>query len=454
MTPRFLPTACLLGIVSASVVTVPAATLTYLDNGRIRLGLDLEMGGAVTYLAESGGGSNMINSWDHGRQVQLSFYSGPVPFQPPGSMLDRNWKALGWNPIQAGDAFGHGSKVTRWSNDGKTIRVRCVPLIWPLNNVPAQCAFEISYTLAFNTVEVASRLINARLDHAQYAGRAQELPAIYSNGTWYKLVSYLGGQPFTGGAPATLVDLNDNKGWPWLNFYGTEHWAALLDKNDRGFGVFEPDVCQFGGGFAGQPKGVGGPKDSQTGYIAPNLDEILDYNISYQFRYVLILGSLNEIRHYACGHSPPPHGPRWVFKADRRHWTYRDTTDAGWPIKGELRVALGHPGAALLSPPTFWPAQQAPAFQMEAALDAGREVLLMIEPMTDAHRQRSTDQSGPPPTWLGPVRIPITPDGKYRRYQTNLAGLAGYSGPLKRVKLILPDGKGVAKFRSIEFKGE
>src|ERR1022692_4619487 len=228
----FLP-ACVLGMLFASAATPLAANLTYLDNGRIRLGLDLEMGGAITYLAESGGGSNMINSWDHGRQVQLSFYSGPVPFQPPGTTLDPSWKGLGWNPIQAGDAFGHGSKVTRWKNDGKTIRVRCVPLIWPLNNVPAECIFEVTYRLAGKTVEVANRLINARLDHTQYAGRTQELPAVYSNGTWYKLVSYVGDRPFAGGAPATLVDLNDGKGWPWLTFYGTEHWAALLDKNDR-----------------------------------------------------------------------------------------------------------------------------------------------------------------------------------------------------------------------------
>ncbi len=429
----------------ASAAMALAANVTYLDNGRIRLGLDLEMGGAITYLAESGAGSNIINSWDHGREVQLSFYSGPVPFQPPGTTLDPSWKDLGWNPIQAGDAFGHGSKVTRWKNDGKTIHVRCVPLIWPLNNVPAQCMFEATYRLAGNTVEVANRLINGRLDHTQYSGRSQELPAIYSNGTWYKLVSYVGDKPFAGGAPTTLVDLNDGKGWPWLNFYGTEHWAALLDKNDRGLGIFEPDVCQFGGGFAGTPKGAGGPKDDPTGYIAPNLDEILDYNITYQFHYVLIVGSLDEIRHYACGHAGPASAPRWVFKADRQHWIYHDTTDAGWPIKGELRVPLGPAGAALLSPMTFWPAQKAPGFQMEAALDAGRDVSLMIQPMTDASRPDSTK-------WIGPIRIPVKPDGKFRHYEINLANLAGYRGPMKRVKLILPGGSGFARFRSIKFK--
>jgi len=411
--------------------------MTYLDNGQIRLGLDLDMGGAVTYLAESGGGSNMINSWDHGRQVQLSFYSGPVPFHPPGTRLDPSWRALGWNPIQAGDAFGHGSRVTYFKNNGRTIHLRCVPLIWPLNNVPAECVFECAYQLAGKTVEVDNRLVNARSDHTQYAGRDQELPAVYSNGAWYKLVSYTGDQPFTGGAPTTLVDLNDGKGWPWLTFYGTEHWAALLDKNDHGLGVFEPDACHFGGGFAGKPKGVGGPKNDQTGYIAPNLDEILDDNITYSFHYVLIVGSLDDIRRYASKHARPVSAPRWIFKKDRQHWIYQNTTDAGWPIKRELRVTLGPPDAALLSPETLWAAQKAPTFQMEAALDSGREVSLMLQSSRHA--------------WLGPVQIPIIPDGRYRRYQTNLSALTGYSGAMSRVKLILPQGESVARFRAIGF---
>lgn len=420
-------------------MTAAAANLTFLDNGRIRLGADLDMGGAVSYLGKSGG-SNMINDWDHGRQVQLSFYSGPVPFQPPGSTLDPAWKMLGWNPIQAGDAFGHGSKIIRCQNDGKTIRLRCVPLIWPLKDVPAECAFEVTYKLADNAVEVDCLLLNARSDHAQYSGRSQELPAVYSNGSWYKLVSYLGAEPFTGAPAATLVDLNDGRGWPWLTFRGTEHWAALLDRNNQGLGVFEPGVCQFSGGFAGAPKGSGGAHDGQTGYIAPNLDEILDYNITYHFHYALVIGSLDEIRRYACEHSSRQAGPRWVFKADRQHWIYQDTTDAGWPIRGELRVATGHTNAALLSPVTFWRAQAAPGFEMEASFTAGNEVLLMVQPATGAE------------TWLGPVRIPIKPDGKYRRYQTDLSGMTGFNGAMERVKLVLPASRGIARFRSIRFR--
>lgn len=412
--------------------------MTYLDNGRIRLGLDLDMGGAVRYLADTPAGSNMINSKDHGRQVQLSFYSGPVPFQPPGATLDPNWRGLGWNPIQAGDAFGHGSRVTRWKNDGHRITVRCVPLIWPLNNIPAECVFESTYKLAKNVVEVDNRLIIARSDHTQYPARGQELPAVYSNGRWYKLVSYVGDEPFTGGPPTVLVDRNDHKGWPWLNFFGPEHWAALLDENNFGIGVFESDACQFGGGFFGNLKGVGGPEDDQTGYVAPNLNEILDYNITYQFHYDLIVGNLDEIRRYAVSHARVVGAPHWTFRSDRQHWTYQGTTDAGWPIKRELRIKLAPSESHLFSPETLWTDGKARVFQMDAAFDAGKQVSVEFE--------RTSGGSA------GPFIIAINANGKYSHYETDLTGVAVYSGPFRRVKVTLPAGAGWAKIRAIGFK--
>ena len=43
----------------------------YIENDSIRLGVNLDLGGAVTYLAEHGR-KNLINSFDWGRQVQMS----------------------------------------------------------------------------------------------------------------------------------------------------------------------------------------------------------------------------------------------------------------------------------------------------------------------------------------------------------------------------------------------
>jgi len=60
------------------------AQMSWLDNGQIRFGADLTIGGAITYLADSDEKVNVVNSHDWGRQVQMSFYCGPNPFEPDG----------------------------------------------------------------------------------------------------------------------------------------------------------------------------------------------------------------------------------------------------------------------------------------------------------------------------------------------------------------------------------
>ena len=88
-----------------------SARMSYLDNGVIRLGVDLNLGGAITYLSRSGTEQNLVNSYDCGRQIQMSYYSGPVPFAVAGKQPKPEWRFIGWNPIQVGDAFGNSSKL-------------------------------------------------------------------------------------------------------------------------------------------------------------------------------------------------------------------------------------------------------------------------------------------------------------------------------------------------------
>ena len=90
-----------------------ADPMRYIENDRLKVGFNLAIGGAVVYLEDKKHNSgNMINSYDWGRQIQLSYYSGPVPFiGPNGEQPSSNWAGLGWNPIQAGDCGGYGSRV-------------------------------------------------------------------------------------------------------------------------------------------------------------------------------------------------------------------------------------------------------------------------------------------------------------------------------------------------------
>jgi hypothetical protein len=427
--------------------------ISWLDNGQIRLGVDLSIGGAITHLSDATTKVNMINSHDWGRQIQMSFYSGPVPFVPDGATVAPNWKGLGWNPIQSGDCYGFRSRIVEHRNDGETLYVRSVPQHWPLKNVPGQCEFECWFRLEGPTVQATSRLNNHRSDQTQYPARSQELPAVYTNGPWYKLVSYLGSQPFTGAAPTVLVDRKDGKGWPWRTFYSPEHWAALVDKNDRGVGIYLPGACAFTGGFSGQ-KGEGGPKDGPTGHMTPRHIEILDHNIVFTYQYSLIVGSLKEIRKYVYNRHGKGALPQWRFAADRQHWLYRNADDDGWPIRDCLVVRMGSKDAALVSPKTCWQAEEAPRLYVRAAFETeATSATVAFRPFDDVDAgdwPAWGESRRPRPGPVGRASFAIQGDGQVRTIEIDLSAHQDYRGPMTQLQLLLP-GEGSAKIYSVGF---
>jgi hypothetical protein len=393
--------------------------MSYLDNGEIRIGVNLDLGGAITYLSKSGSQVNLINSYDWGRQVQMSHYSGPVPFTPGGKQPNKAWAGLGWNPIQSGDCFGNRSRVVESRNDGKRLYVKCIPMQWPLNNEPGECTFECWIHMQGHAAQVRSRMVNHRSDKTQYPGRDQELPAVYTNGPWYRLITYSGDHPFTGEALSQIPGR-----FPWSGWQATENWAALVNDEGWGLGVWHPGVYSFIGGFAGKP-GAGGPKDGPTGYIAPLHDEIIDHNIEYEYRYVLILGSLEEIRQYVYEHSPKSTPPAYRFEKDRQHWHYIDATDTGWPIRGELKVLLEGSHPRLIGPPGFWLAREAPRLHIQAAFHTGdRSAAVFWKRHDDPHFTPTKS-----------VTFEAVPDGKYHDYEVDLASSPEYRGAITGLRL-------------------
>lgn len=352
--------------------------ISWIENDKIKLGINLGLGGAVTYLAEHGK-PNLINSADWGRQVQMSFYSFPIPFHPEGHDMQESWHFIGWNPIQSGDCYGNRSVILTHENTGDAVYVKCIPMHWPLDNVPGECTFETWYRLDGVRVIISARINNNRPDKTPYAARSQELPAVYTNGEWYKLVSYIGCNPFTDDGTEVLVDLDDGKGWPWIGFRPTENWAALVDKNNYGLGVYNPDTNNFIGGFAGK-KGVGGPKDGPTGYISPLLSEVLDYNIVYDYHYELIAGTVDEIRRNVYSVSKKSSEKLFEFKDTRSHWSYRNITDGGFPADGCLEFNFGD-GGTLVSPSLYWKTDEFNAVEIDAEFISGNNIPAELELM-------------------------------------------------------------------------
>ena len=269
---------------------------------------------------------------------------------------------IGWNPIQTGDDFGHASRVLEHRNDGSTLYVKCVPMQWPLDDVPGECTFECWITLDGAAVQVRSRLDNARTDKTQYTARRQELPAVYVNGPYDRLLAYTGDQPFSGGALMRIAKPASEPG-PWTRWNSAENWSALVRDDGWGLGVWHPGCFSFGGGFAGPP-GKGGPHDAPTGYISPGHVEVIDWNIRHEYRYALILGTLDEIRRYVYRHPRRLATPDFHFQRDRQHWYFVNVRDAGWPLRSEWRVTLDRDDPQLISPDVFWQASDVPTLYL------------------------------------------------------------------------------------------
>ena len=424
-TRLFRPT-CLVFIVAfggyASGQRPPALQMSYLDNGVIRLGVDLRLGGAITWLSRSGAAANLVNSYDFGRQIQMSYYSGPVPFAVAGKQPKPEWKFIGWNPIQVGDAFGNPSKLIAHRNDSRQIYVKCIPMHWPLNNVPGECTYECWFSLEGPAVHARCRFVNHRPDHAQYPARHQEYPAVYTNGPWHRLMTYTGDRPFTGGELVRIEKRIGEPG-PWSGWTATESWAALVDDSGFGLGIWAPQCCEFAGGFAGKP-GKGGPHDNPTGYIGPQPQEIIDWNIEHAYRYDLIVGNLPAIRKYVYDHAPRPAPPSYHFEKDRQGWCYVNAADTGWPIRGELNVLMERDDPQLHGPVGFWQAADAGVLVIVAASHTrGSDARIFWNNLGD--RGFPADKS------LG---FTLASDGDYHTYRVKLADSPAWRGPIVQLR--------------------
>ncbi len=399
--------------------SVPALPqITYLDNGVIMVGVDLARGGAISYLSEHGSGSSVVNIHDLGRYVQQSYYSGPDPFIPPGATQHPAYAGWGWNPVQAGDVYGYTSAVIDSHNDGSTIYARSIPKQWALRNVDSECTMEVWVTLEENRVHVRNRLVNARSDTIRYSGRHQELPAIYTVGTLYRLFTYTGTAPFTGD---DLTQIH-NSGPPWAYWHSTENWSALVDNNDWGLGVFLPGATLTVGGFAGSP-GWGWPTSSNTGYISPLHTDFIDHDIVYEYEYTLILGDLHgDIRSYVYANAPGP-GPHLVFHQDRRHCLPRHLSDASPPFEGLWRLILDQHDPQVVLPPGLWNASDVPAIFIQGAFNTATdqaEVFFALEDGAFSGDKR--------------VQFTVIPDGQVRTFQVDLHSHPLYSGAVTKLR--------------------
>ena len=194
----------------------------------------------------------------------------------------------------------------------------------------------------------------------------------------------------------------------------TERWAALVDDDNWGLGVFKNDGGEFHGGIYGDARSDD-PKHGSTAYVAPIHLENFDHNIVYEHRTAFMVGKLADLRQ-CFNEMASKTPPAWRFVKDRQHWTMRDATDLGFPLNGEWRIKFGANKPRLESALECWRAESAPSMDLEIAyMGQATTARIFWKRLGDA--EWHTRQS------LG---LDLNPDGKFHQYHLDLASSIEY----------------------------
>lgn len=249
---------------------------SYLENESIKVGVLRSHGGALAYLSRKGSDSNLLNHYDHGRLVQQSYYG-----DEDGSRWAKNpWR---YNPVQGGDYRGSAAKVIDFRASEKEIYSKTVPRHWATGKLLEECVME-------QTVELVGPIVRIRYAFEYkgdkvHAARHQETPAVFVEPQYSRLFYYAGKQPWTND-----VLTNRIPGWPNESVALSESWAAFVNENGDGIGVYAPGCKE-----ATCYRYLGG-SGSDCSYVAPLRTFSLHPDLQFTYTAYLSLGSPETLR--------------------------------------------------------------------------------------------------------------------------------------------------------------
>jgi hypothetical protein len=412
---------------------VAVDNFVYLDNGIVSIGIDVSRGGSVGSFGPSGSGSpNYINIHDFGRETQVSYYTGPVPYNVTGCNQPASYAGFPYNPIGAGDYYGNPAQLLSvvLNADNTSATVTSIPAQWACNRTPAEGVLVKRISLVGNAAEVATSLQLDRPDKSFYGVFSQELPAVYVTGALCELWSYVGDAPYTNDTATQFIAPPPTDG---ISLRAPEQWIAfMLPGTSAGVGLWHPSTTvmaamRWNSSFNGC---VGGPYDDVTGYISGRFNEVLDWNIDYQYNYSLIYGSLNDIRGYAqqkkeAGLAQP--GPKYVFANDRQHFTWANCNASAWPVNGFVQLLMEVDDPNFVSGFAWWRAADVPTLYVTAAYspqqhDTEAQLFFLTSDMNNGFDADHV------------VTFSIVDDGAKHTYAVPLSSSGNYTGTINQVR--------------------
>ncbi len=256
----------------------------YLDNGIVRLGVDMTGGGSIFYFAEAKTRRNLLNHADKGRFVQQSYY---------GIKDSSFWgkKPWNWNPVQGGGSSESGSfpaKVLEKRLDKTTIYIKSMPKHWATGADITDAIMEEKITLEGKIAHITYTFrYTGTVEHPK---RAQELPAVFVDFALPNLVFYQGKKPWKNDTLSSVVP-----GWPNESQNMTEEWAAYVDDKNWGIGVYIPGTNHMTT-YRHNGNLVGGERGGACSYFAPVRKFAITPNLVFTYDVYLAIDEVKNIR--------------------------------------------------------------------------------------------------------------------------------------------------------------
>ena len=256
--------------------------MVYLSGADYKIGIDLDCGGALTYMEDLGnsvvaaqkksyfgattnpvevglstdfkssgltryntlGNVNLINAHDTGRLVQQSYYGAGDSTYEPGMFEGAAWP---YNPVQGGNVYNDPSKIVDLQVTDSYIYIKCRPLDWARESQYITPTYmEAWYTLEDGMMRASCRFV----DFSGYPSLTtnQEVPAFYCVEPLNNFVYYSGGEAWLdSNTKVTRSDLQFWSGRDDQNFPCNENWAAFVGDGSSGYGigVYAPGQTDF-----------------------------------------------------------------------------------------------------------------------------------------------------------------------------------------------------------------
>lgn len=266
-------------IATAAPVPEVASKQKFLENGKIKIGVDLSSGGSIFWFSELPADRNLMNHADRGRFIQQSYYG-----KTDGSLwVKKPWR---WNPVQGGDYKGKPAKLLEVKETDSTLYVRSIPVNWAGGQDLDECRMEEWITLSDNIARIRFRFTYKGTD--VHPPTHQELPAVFVDFALTDLVYYKGDKPWTGDALS-----KDRPGWPNEGRKTSEHWAGFVGEDGRGVGVLFPGTEKV---TTYRHPGPAGPKGGGCSYFAPIRTMSITPGFVFDYSVYLTIGTAEEMR--------------------------------------------------------------------------------------------------------------------------------------------------------------